>query len=734
MKKYRLHILALLVFQLALIVGTGKAYAQVNRGDFFFKEFEYGLALEAYEFAYNEQKIQNPFLSRKLALTYRMLGDMDESRNWYAKTLHRDKSNPLDMLYYAEALKCNKEYKEAIRWYKMYNNLVPDDRRAIYHLADENYVNALTWDSIYYEVLDLQMNTGNPEFGVTKFKNQYLISYVGVVNPEMGKKYYDKEDVQAMYLDVFLVNRQSNNELIVEDWMDGGINSTYHDGPVCFDPVHNEMIITRNNLRNDKLVLDAKGNVNLKLYASKFVDGIFQEAKELPFNSNDYSSAHPALSTDGNTLYFASNREGGHGETDIYYCTREGDSWSEPQNMGPNINTEGDELFPSVDEDNNLYFSSTGHPGLGALDIFKSRKLNNRWSKPVNMGAPINSPKDDFGLLLDAGGDSGYMSSNRNSATVDDDIFYFHYDPTITIRGNVTDAGNLNAFDNAIVRVYDEDGNLVFETNTDIEGYYDFDISPEKCNYKLEISNGEEYSVESMTIEHCDKRLGLYEMGETLIGQLTYLAVGTVKEKETSQPIKDFRATLYNNETGEEIRRIYTEHDGKVQFNLKAETDYKVSFVKEGWFAKSAEFSTKGMAPGTIHIEKYVSLVFEEIIIEKSIEVENIYYDFNKFFIREDAKAELDKIVQMMLDNPTITIELSSHTDARGDDKFNLALSEMRAKAAVEYIFVMGIEADRIISKGYGEKAIKNRCHNGTKCSDTEHEENRRTEFKVLKF
>lgn len=733
MKKYKLLLLSLLCLQLSILT-SHEAQAQVNRGDFYFQEFEYGLALEAYEFAYNEQNIQNPFLSRKLALTYRMLGDMDQSRKWYAKTLHRDKSNALDMIYYAEALKYNKEYKEAIRWYKRYNKIVPDDRRAIFHLEDENYVNTICRDSIYYDILDLEMNTENPEFGVTKFKNQYLISYVGVVNPELGEKYLNKDDVQALYLDVFVFDRQTNDELKVEDWMEGGINSTYHDGPVCFDEAHNEMIITRNNVKNGKLVLDAKGKVNLKLFVSKYVDDVFQEATELPFNSTDYSNAHPAVTKDGNTLYFASNRDGGQGETDIYYCTREGDGWSVPQNLGTTINTEGDELFPSLDEEDNLYFASTGHAGLGGLDVFRSRNISGRWTKPHNLGAPINSHRDDFSLLLDPSGNSGYLSSNRNSETIDDDVFFFRYDPTITIRGNVTDAGNLTALGNALVRVYDMDGHLVFESNTDVDGYYDFDIKPEKCNYRLEISNGKEYSVENLMIEHCDNRLGLYDMGESFIGQMNYLAVGTVREKETTQPIKDFRVTLINNETGVEIRRIYTQHDGRIQFNLQAETDYKVSFQKEGWFAKSAEFSTKGMAPGTIEIEKYVSLLFEQIIIEKPIEVENIYYDYNKFFVREDAKPELDKLVKMMVDNPTVTIELSSHTDSRGGDKYNMALSDMRAKAAVEYIIVMGIEIDRIISKGYGEKAVRNRCKNGVECSDTEHEENRRTEFKVLKF
>lgn len=729
------QLLRQLVLCSALLCLSLLSSAQITRGDFYFDAFEYGLALEAYEFAYNEQNVQNPFLSRKLALTYRMLGDMDQSRLWYAKTLHRDKSNPIDMLYYAEALKFNQEYKEALRWYKKYSKLVPDDRRAVYHTEDLEYVHELCRDSIYYDVIELEMNTDNPEFGISKYKSSYLISSLGVVNPEMGDKYLDAEDEQSMYLDVYKFSRQENNELKVEDWEGGAVNTRYHDGPVSYDSANKELFITRNNVKKGKPVLDAKGKVNLKLFVSKEVGGVFQEASEIGWNSDDYSNAHPSVSKDGKTLYFASNRDGGQGGTDLFYATRlESGGWNPPQNLGSTINTEGDEVFPYIHDDGSLYFSSTGHAGLGGLDIFRVKKTSGKWSKPINIGASVNSHRDDFGLVLDDGVESGYFSSNRNSETVDDDVFYFKYEPTITIRGKVYDDKDLTALDNAAVRLYDMDGTLVFEQRTDMEGYYDFDIKPNQCSYRLEISSGKEYSVESYPIEHCDRRLSLYDMGETVIGKLTYLAAGVILEKETAQPMKGFRVTLYDVASGEELRTLYTEHDGRLQFSLSAETDYKVSFQKEGWFAKSAEFTTKGMAPGIVEIEKYVSLLFEKIVAEKPIVVENIFYDYNKYFVREDAKLELDKIAKMMQDNPNVTIELSSHTDSQGGDKYNLALSDFRAKSAVEYIINQGVDNGRVVSKGYGEKAIRNRCENGVDCGDKEHEFNRRTEFKVLKF
>jgi outer membrane protein OmpA-like peptidoglycan-associated protein/tetratricopeptide (TPR) repeat protein len=709
-------------------------HAQINRGDFYFEAFEYGLALQAYEFAYNEQRIQNPFLSRKMALTHRMLGNMEQSMEWYKKTLHRDKSNPQDMLYYAEALKYVQEYKEALRWYKKYNEEVPNDRRAVNHIEDMDYVSKLTRDSVFYTTNRLGMNSPNPEFGITKFKDNYLISYTGVVNPELGEKFHKSEDDRSLYLDVYIFKRWEDNELRLEDWLDGGINSKYHDGPVSYDAVNEQMFITRNNVKKDKPILDKKGKVNLKIYISKMENGVFQEAESLPFNSNEFSNAHPAISPDGKTLYFASNRDGGEGETDLYFVTRTEDGWTEPKNVGSVINTEGEEAFPYVGPDGSLYFSSTGHAGLGGMDIFRSKMVRGSWTKPENLGAPINSNRDDFGLFLDDDGESGYFSSNRASQTIDDDIFYFEYDPSITIRGKVQEAGNLDALEDALVRLFDADGNIILETKADTDGYFDFVLEPDDCEYRVEISNGTDYTTQNEMINICDKRLSFFDIGTKTIGQMNYLAIGTVREKGTGQPVKGFNSTLYNADTGDKINSLVTDFDGRIEFSLAPETNYKMTFQKEGWFAKSASFSTVGMAPGTVEIEKYVSLVFEEIVVEKPIEVENIYYDYNKFFVRDDAKPELDKLVKMMEDNPTISIELSSHTDARGSDKYNLVLSEQRAKAAVEYIVLKGVEKDRIQSKGYGEKALRNKCQNGVQCSEDEHEENRRTEFKVLKY
>ncbi len=190
---------------------------------------------------------------------------------------------------------------------------------------------------------------------------------------------------------------------------------------------------------------------------------------------------------------------------------------------------------------------------------------------------------------------------------------------------------------------------------------------------------------------------------------------------------------IINKSTGE-IETKTTADNGLVKFKLDAETDYEVKFEKQGWFGKSADISTVGMEPGVIELERHVDLTFEKIEIGKAIKIENIYYDYDKSFIRKDAAIELDKIVSLLKDNPSIKIEMGSHTDARGSDSYNMKLSQRRAKSAMEYIISQGISKERMSWRGYGETVLVNNCKNGVDCDDQTHEENRRTEFKVVGF
>lgn len=391
-----------------------------EKGDKALDKFELEDALYFYQMAH-EQGDESARLTRKIALVYRQLGALETSADWYSRTLALDASNPEDMLYFAEALKILERYEEALSWYKKYLFERPDDSRAQSHVANTRYYRELLADSMRYEFKKLGVNTDRPAFGVCAMDGKMLFSAASI-SPTFSATGETGED--DPFLDVFVATIGENMELTQVSPLEGEVNSKYHDGPVTFDPETREILVTRNNMKNGRPVRDKKGNVNLKIYATALAGDRWLKATELPFNSDEYSTGHPCISPDGSLLYFVSNKDGGYGGTDIYACERNGLLWGEPYNLGATVNTEGDEMFPFAADGNTLYFASNGHAGLGGLDIFASTSEAHHWSKPHNLGAPINTNHDDFSLYYNPDTEDGYFTSNR-SGKGSDDLYYF---------------------------------------------------------------------------------------------------------------------------------------------------------------------------------------------------------------------------------------------------------------------------------------------------------------------
>jgi outer membrane protein OmpA-like peptidoglycan-associated protein len=335
-------------------------------------------------------------------------------------------------------------------------------------------------------------------------------------------------------------------------------------------------------------------------------------------------------------MIFVSDMPGGYGGTDLYITFFVNNQWTQPENLGSQVNSAGDEQFPFIHENGEVYFSSNGHNTMGGLDVFVTQNNGLRWSKPVNLNYPINSSKDDFGFVLKPGGREGYLSSARFST---DKIYTFKkFDPTFNLFG-----------------------------------------------------------------------------------------FAHIKGEKT--PVENVRVEIESSK-GQAIQLI-SKSDGTFHMDLTPNESYHLNCKKVGCFGETSELSTKGLIYSQ---DFYVDFEVEEIVIDKPIVLKNIYYDFDKWFIRADAAIELDKLVKLLKDNPEIDIEMGSHTDVRGTDEYNQVLSENRAKSAVEYLIEQGIEKNRLTFKGYGEKVLVNKCKNNIYCSEEEHQENRRTEFKVTKI
>ncbi len=390
----------------------------LDKGDKAFDKFNYEQAMYFYETAL-EASPDDASITRRIANTYRRMGQLNMSAEWYSKTLALDPTNANDMLFYAEALKSLQQYDEAIYWYENYAKLKPEDTRAKSHLKDKFYYKDLFADTLRYEMIHQRINNKMPVISASWFEDEKLL--VSAINLENSKA-----DDSNPFLDVYLCDLTPNGEITHPIKLDKKVNSKYHDGPAFYSFSQGMLYITRNNMKGGRPMRDKNGNVNLKIFQAKYTDGQWSNAQEWKYNDNNYSTGHPTLSKDGQTMYFVSTRPGGLGGSDIYVCYKNGDAWTEPENLGPAINTAGNEMFPFIGNEGNLYFTSDGHAGLGGLDIFISEYKNNAWQEARNMGAPINTNFDDFAMMYDKENNRGFFCSNRNGMG-DDDIFSFKH-------------------------------------------------------------------------------------------------------------------------------------------------------------------------------------------------------------------------------------------------------------------------------------------------------------------
>jgi outer membrane protein OmpA-like peptidoglycan-associated protein len=481
------------------------------------------------------------------------------------------------------------------------------------------------------------------------------------------------------------------------------------------------MWFTRDNFNNGKTQRSDDRTIKLKMYSQYKEDKGWSDAVEFIYNNNEYSTGHPSLSADGQSLYFASDRPGGFGGVDIYVCKNELGRWSAPLNMGPEINTEGNEMFPYISSNNTLYYSSNGRKGLGGLDIYSSSNKDGQWSRPQNLGYPINTSKDDFGITTNETGEEGYFSSNRGST---DDIYSFRKECRI-INVLVYEKGTNNPIEASDVKVVDKQSKEEVRV-TDKEGQFTMCLTPgreyefiaNKADYK---ANSEKLNTLTLGAEKVIVRIPLEKPS-------AFALEGKVYSMDTKELMAGVKVTLFNycnNKTEE----IITGADGKYSFNLKPECKYKVTATKPDCGTQSIEKNTIGLKNSQTLYADFALLCKGQVI-----KIDNIYYDLDKYNIRPDAARELDKTLSVLNQYPTMKIELRSHTDCRAPDEYNKKLSQNRAQAAVNYLVTKGISSTRMKAAGYGEDIPVNGCVDGANCTEEQHQANRRTEFKILSF
>jgi outer membrane protein OmpA-like peptidoglycan-associated protein len=476
----------------ALLIGAS-AHAQLGtlfknneeKGDAFFEEFSYVEAIEEYKIAF-EKTPTNPIVL-KIAESYRKLNDPAQSSAWYVKAVLGEIKEPEAYLHYADALSSLERYDEAKEWYHKYSTLVPDDIRPKQKIRAIDNLKKFRDRSTEITVNRATFNSEAADFSPEFYENDQIVFVSSRASGAAFANVFNWDNSE--YLNLFVTDKKNKGKLF-----QSGINSKYHEGPLSIYGNNQKMIFTRNDYLNNSLGADEEGTTKLKLYnASRGKDGAWNKPEEFKYNNAEYSVGHPAVIEDGSLLIFASDMPGGVGGTDLYVSEWMNDQWSAPINLGEAVNTKGNELFPYINNERQLFFSSDGHGGFGGLDIFGiDLDTKDDKSSLVNLGKPINSSFDDFSLIIE--GDYGFFSSNREGGKNNDDIYSFKTQvplvQTYSLKVSVTDNATASPIGDAALLIRDTTGMIVKQVITNAEGEVAFTVEPYD-RYSVEVVKAE---------------------------------------------------------------------------------------------------------------------------------------------------------------------------------------------------------------------------------------------------
>lgn len=640
------------LYILSLVLSITFSFAQktnLKKADALFKNYSYVDAAIAYEECL--QNIENPSAQtlKNAADSYYFTSDARNALRWYKKLYEVQGNNLTDIYYlrYIQSMKAVMDYSDADKITKEYLNKKGDQKEINRYVAQKKQLDSLSKAKSLYEIKNLDINTSKSDFGATFYQDRIVFTSARDTT-NFGEKLYNWNN--QPFLNLYVAERNpADGSLFNEGLFMPNVMTKYHEATASFDASGKTVYYSSNIIKKKKLVIDENKVNNFQILKGSIINGKVENPQKVFFDNDDYSVGHPCISDDGQWLFFASDMPGGYGETDLYVVKIADDgTMSSPQNLGPQVNTIGNDLFPFF-RNGILYFSSDGHYGLGDLDVYESKFLaDGSFSTPRNLGAPINSNKDDFTFIIDKTGTYGYVSSNRAGGKGDDDIYSFTKGEPVcnqNISGKATDAKSKLPITDVTIVAYNSYNEILAETKTNYEGKYAVTVP---CNKTVRlVATKTNYSNDEKTVE-------------------------TTKENE-----------------------------GEIT---------NVDFV----------------------MSNYDDLVVKKKGVEK-VDVNPIYFDYDKYDITPLAVDELAKVVFIMKKFPNIRIKIESHTDSRGKDSYNLKLSDNRAKSTRDYIVSQGIDPSRIESAiGYGETRLINKCKNGVKCTEEEHLLNRRSDFIII--
>lgn len=618
--------------------------AKLAAADKKYDNYAYIDAIKTYE-RVAQKGYKSVDMFQKLGNAYYFNSDYQNAAKWYAELFAMNTELTPEYYYrYSHSLKSIGDFKKSDEMLALFNQKSGNDSRG--KLSKSDYLAEIKANSGRYDVEDAGINSKYSDYGSAIYLDKVVFSSSRDTGSLAQRKH---KWTNQYFTNLYTADIGEAMTLGGIKKFDKAINTRFHESTPAFTKDGKTMFFTRNNyIDGEKGKSESKVTL-VKIYQASLENGKWDNVKEVPFNSNNYSTAHPALSLDEKTLYFSSDMPGTFGQSDLYKVKiNEDGSFGSPENLGNTINTEGRETFPSVTDENEIYFASDGHPGLGGLDIFVS-KINpdGTFGRVQNIGEKANSNKDDFAYLIDTKTRRGFFTSNRDGGQGYDDIYKFLETKRLLceqeLYGEITDLETKALLTDAKVSLFDSRFNLVSVTNSDEKGYYSFTV----------------------------------ECGKTY----------NVRAEKTEYTTKEQKVTI-------------DEKRGKTYF--------------------------------PIALEKATCKVAIGDDLGKCFGIKMIYFDLDKYDIRREAAFDLEKILDVLSQNPTMKLDIRSHTDSRQTFKYNEVLSEKRAKSTINWLVKNGVNPSRLTGRGYGETQLVNQCADGVKCSEEEHQLNRRSEFIII--
>lgn len=881
------------------------AIAQIKRGNKLYDAGEFARAIPAYERGL--KKKANPQAMENIANCYRITKNYPKAEEWYAKAVAANpECNPMVYFYYGMVLRTNGKNAEARQQFQRYLAKDPNDKKAGAQVEALDNIKVLLTQTPIYAVWSANA-VNSPQSDISPAYLDKGILFVSdrgekdVLNgenaPASGRAFY------AIYYSEKKSEKEDSATYGQPKKLSRTINKEFHNGPVSVTADGKLMAFNR---VDRKIMMKSKHFVNRpKIYFSQRNGKHWSSAFAFAYNSDAYSCAHPALSADGQQLYFSSDMPGGMGGKDIWVCKKQSDgSWSKPENLGSEVNSPGDEVFPFIRKDGVLYFSSDGHPGLGGLDIFSAAQEKGKWSSVTNQGTPLNGSADDFNIVFNAEGSRGYFCSNRPGGAGDDDVYNFKVTSKfISISGKLLASKNTSdILSNTVVELLTKDGKLVKTATSDAQGNFHFDNLSSDQSYIVRLNESDPGVAAKSKYYMADdaNKLVRVTVLDEIGGKFTFqnlpvdptappqllsdddyltIAGNLISDGEPPQPLANTTVNLKDengntvqttstnafgaftfsrippdktyvvavdaadpnlaatsrivitNKSGKELMSTKPDANGKFQFRILKEDRSTISAMTvtdtdlrldmrgtlvgadtlrtplinatinilddKGKIVQTAQTDDKGhfdftnlpadqsfivsvdgiTDPGLISFGKlyirdekgkivktlrlsaggkfefrvlaldrttlgsvYVDDPWLQVLQMKTkarndslLIIENIYYEYGDYKILPAAEITLEKVVKVMQLDPSITIDISSHTDSRSTNDYNQKLSLKRAQTVLDYLVKRGIDKKRLTAIGYGETRLLNGCKDGTDCTEEEHAKNRRTEFKINK-